>query len=66
MTNFVELRAQTFNQLIDNGSEDRKSKRYVTKRQLKFEYYKNCLEGAQLDNKINYLEINKIYIDSFY
>ena len=28
MTNFVELRAQMFNQLIDNGSGDRKSKRY--------------------------------------
>ena len=42
------------------------TKRCVTKRQLKFEYYKNCLEGAQLDNKINYLEIDKIYIDSFF
>ena len=38
---------------------------YVIKRKLKFEHYKNCLEATQLENKINNLEINKIYIDSF-
>ena len=36
----------------------------VKKRKLKFENYENCLEATQLDNKINYLEKNKIYIDS--
>ena len=32
---------------------------------IKFENYKNCLEATQLDNKIKYLEKNKINIDSF-
>ena len=33
-------------------------------KKLKFENYKNCLEATQLDNKINYLEKNKINIDN--
>ena len=33
------------------------------KRKLKSENYKNCLEATQLENKINYLEKNKIDID---
>ena len=40
------------------------TKNYVIKRKLKFENYKNCLEATQLDNKIEYLEKNKINIDS--
>ena len=35
----------------------------VIKRKLKFESYKNCLEATQLDDKINYIEKNKIDID---
>ena len=34
------------------------------KRKLKFENYENYLEATQLENKINYLEKNKIDIDS--
>ena len=34
------------------------------KESLKFENYKNCLDATQIENKINYLEKNKIYIDS--
>ena len=34
------------------------------KRKLKFENYKKCLEATQLDNKIKYLDKNKINIDS--
>ena len=34
------------------------------KRNLKFENYKKCLEATKLENKINYLEKNKISIDS--
>ena len=34
------------------------------KKNLKFENYKNCLEAAQLENKINYIEKNKTNIDS--
>ena len=36
----------------------------VIKTKLKFEHYKNCLKATQLENKINYLEKNKIDIDS--
>ena len=41
-----------------------KEKKYVIKRKLKFEDYKSCLEGTQLENKINHLEKNKIDVDS--
>ena len=39
-------------------------KKHGIKRKLKFENYKNCLEATQLDNKIKYLEKNKINKDS--
>ena len=32
------------------------TKKCVTKRQFKFENYKDCLEPNDLDNKTNYLE----------
>ena len=41
-----------------------KTQKCVIKIKLKFENYKNCLEATQLENKINYLETNKIDIDS--
>ena len=58
MTKFVELRAKTCNYLINDGSEDNEkaTKKFVIKRKLKFENYKNCLEAIQLDIKIKYLE----------
>ena len=34
------------------------------KKKLKFENYKNCLEATQFENETNYLEKNKINIDS--
>ena len=40
-------------------------KKCVIKRKLKFQDYKNCLEAAQIENKINHLEKNKIDVDSF-
>ena len=52
---------------MDDGSENKKAKgtiKCVIKRKLKFENYKNCLEATQLDNKIKYLEKNKINTDS--
>ena len=67
ITEFVELRAKTYIYLIDDGSEDKKSKRYKKmfhKKTLKFEKYKNCLEATQLENKISYLEENKININN--
>ena len=39
-------------------------KKTVIKRKLKFQEYKNCLEAAQIENKINHLEQNKIDVDS--
>ena len=32
-----------------------KAQKSVTKRKLKFQDYKNCLEAAQIKRKINYL-----------
>ena len=35
-------------------------KMWVIKRKLRFQYYKNCLEAAQTENKVNHLEQNKL------
>ena len=59
MTKFVGLRAKTYSDLINDGSQDKKAKgtkTCVIKRKLKFENYKNCSEATKLKNKINYLE----------
>ena len=69
MVNFVGLRAKSYSYLIDGNSEDKKAKgrkKCVTKRKLKFQNYKNCLEATQLENKINYPEKNKTEIDNFF
>ena len=42
----------------------KKTKACVIKTKFKFEYYKNCLEVTQLQNKMNYLEKNKIEKES--
>ena len=55
----VGLKAKTYSYLIEDGSEDKKSKgtkKCAIKRKLKFENYKKCLEATQLDHKIKYLE----------
>ena len=52
--------------LIVDGSVDKKQKAEkacAMKRKLKFENYKNCLEATQLDNKIRYLQNDKINIE---
>ena len=67
MTEFVGLRAKTYIYLIDDCSEDEKSKstkKSVIKEKLTFQDYKNCLEEAQIKNKTNHLE-EKINVDSF-
>ena len=59
MKEFVVLRAKTYSYLKNNDDEDKKVKstnKCVIKRKLKFEDYKNCLEAAQIENKINHLE----------
>ena len=58
MKEFVGLRAKTYSYLIDGSSENKKAKgpeKVFIKRKLKFKDYKNCLEEAQLENKINHL-----------
>ena len=62
ITKFVGLRAKTYTYLKDNSSEYKKAKdkRKYTIKKLKFQNYKNCLESTQLENKISYLEKNKI------
>ena len=59
ITKIVRLRPKTYSYLIDdeNNSEDKNAK-------LKFENCKNCLEVTKLENKMSYLEKNKISIDS--
>ena len=66
MTKCFWLRANTYDDLIDDSSKDKgkSTKNCVIKRKLKFENYKNCLEATQLDNKIKHLEKNKFNIDS--
>ena len=52
--------------LTDNGSEDKKAKdtrKYLIKRNLKFENYKNYFDATQIETKTNYLEKNKIDLD---
>ena len=67
MKEFVGLRAKTYSYLKDNNDENKKAKgtkKCVIKRKNKFQDYKNCLEVAQIENKINHLEKNKIDADS--
>ena len=41
-----------------------KAQKSVTqKKKIKFQNYKNCLETAQIENKINHLEKNRIDVD---
>ena len=57
MEKFVGLSAKLYSHLKDNNDEDKKSKRYKD--------YKNSLEVAQIENKLNHLEKkNKIDVDS--
>ena len=67
MTKSAGLKAKTYSYLICDGREDKKAKytkKFVIKRKIKFENYKNCLEVTQLENRISYLDKNKIDIDS--
>ena len=66
MKQFVGLRAKTHSYLKDNNDEDKKTKgpkECDTKKKIKFQNYKNCLETAQIENKINHLEKNRIDVD---
>ena len=61
MKEFDVLRAKRYTYLKDNNDEDKKvkgTKKCVIKRKLKFQDYIDCLEAAQIESKINYLEKN--------
>ena len=67
MKEFIVLRTKTYSYLTDNKDEDKTAKgtkKCVMKRKLKFEDYKYGLEAAHIENKIKYLEKNKIDVDS--
>ena len=66
MTKYVGLRVETYSNLIDNSSKDKKAKgikKCVIERKFNFEKYQNYLEATQLENKICRLERKKINID---
>ena len=67
ITTFVVLKAKSYIYLTDDNSEDKKikgTKKCAMKRKCEFENYRNFLEATKLDNKIKYLEKNKIDTDS--
>ena len=68
MKELRRLRAQTYRYITDNNNESKKArgtKKYIVKRKLKFENYKNCLQGSQLENKIIHLNTNNIDVKGF-
>ena len=59
------LDGQFMKEFVDSN-KDKKAKgtnKSVIKRKHKFQYYKNCLEAAQIENKMNLLEKNNIDVD---
>ena len=57
------LREKTYSYLKDNNDEDKKTKgtkKEYQKRKLKFQDSKNCLEAAQIENRINDLGKNNL------
>ena len=66
MKEVVRVRAKIYSYLIDDASENKKTKgtkKCVIKRKLKFESYRNCLEPNQLENKTNHLEKYEIDVE---
>ena len=60
---FFGLRAKTYNYLKGNNDEDKKAKgtqQCDKKGKLKFQDYKNCLEVAQIENKMNHYKKIKL------
>ena len=53
---FFGFREKSYSYLIDDGSEDKKSKKnkkFAMKRKFKFRNYKNCLAATQLNETKN-------------
>ena len=65
--NFDWTKRKNLQILIDDGRKDKKpkgTKKYVIKRKIISQNYKNCLEATQLENKINYPEKIKTNFNS--
>ena len=45
--------------------KNKRHKKCVINRKLKFKDYKNCLKATQFENKTNHLEKNKVITESF-
>ena len=58
MKKFVGLRAKAYSYLTETVIKVKE--KCVIKIRLKFNDYRICFEATQLENKINYLEKNKI------
>ena len=57
MKEFVGLRAKIYSYLKDNNKDKKAkgTKKCAIGRKLQFQDYKNCLEAAEIENKINHL-----------
>ena len=67
MKEFLELRVKTYIYLEKNNFEDEKTKctkKHISKRKLKLQDCKSCVEEAEIKRKISYLRKNKIGTDS--
>ena len=62
MKEFVGLRAKAHSYLKDN-KKAKSTKKCVVNRKLKFQDYRNCLEAAQIENKINHSQKNEIEVN---
>ena len=65
MKEFVGLRAKIYSYLEVKNHEDRKITKncVITRTSLNSQDNKNCLEAAQIENKINHLERTRIDVD---
>ena len=64
ITEFVTLRPKTYSYLTDNGKEDKKAKgtkKWIIKRMIKFNDYKNCLLKGEVILKSKQRFISKKY-----
>ena len=67
ITEFVTLRPKTHSYLTDDSKEDKKAKgtkKCLTKRMIKFDYYKNCLlkNKVLLKSQQRFISKNMMYI----
>ena len=63
MKEIVGLGAKRYSYLKDNNDDDKTTKdtkRCVIKRKFNFQDYRNCLEAAQIENKLNHLKKLKL------